>query len=77
MSLTNLENWFEFVIFFFCNSTMTSLTDINLKGLLSDILVTTTPVEFFGNSRLVISFLFKSLTEIFRVSTIISSSDVV
>ena len=32
------------------------------------ILVITTPVVFFGNSRDKISFLFKSLTEIFKSS---------
>ena len=72
MSLSNSENCFVFKTFCFCNSTITSSTDKKLKGLSSNILATTTPVVFFGSSRLNISSLFKSLTEIFRVSIIIS-----
>ena len=71
ISLTKLENWFEFVTFFFCSSTITSLIDTNTKGLPSDISVTTTPVVFFGNPRSEISSLFKSLIEIFKFSTLV------
>ena len=53
---------------------ISSLTDKNFKGLFSDIFVTTTPLKFFGKLRLEISSLFKSLTEIFKASTIISST---
>ena len=59
------------MIFFFCNSTITSLTDKNTKGLPSDISVTTTPVVFIGNLRSGISSLFKSRIEIFNFSTFI------
>ena len=65
-----LENCFELLIFFFCNSTIILLTDTNIKGLPSKILVTTTPVVFFGNFRSEISLLFKSRTKIFKFSTL-------
>ena len=43
--------------------------DTNIKGLPSNISVTTTPVVFFGNLRSEISSLFKSRMEIFKLST--------
>ena len=70
MSLIKLLNWFELIIFFFCASTIISLTDKNINGLPSDIFVTTTPVVFFGNFRSETSFLLKSLIEIFKSFTV-------
>ena len=55
------------------------LTDTNIKGLPSKILVTITPVVFFGNLRSEISSLFKSRIEIFKssifVCVLVSVSD--